>query len=110
MPVVYANAMLTEITAVGSSDDYDQAAAPGAARWTGGVGITVRERLVEVLSADRVDELKETHLELPYAVGRLVVRGDTLTYIWEDATVARAAGSIIHAKLAGRVRVSLENA
>lgn len=106
----YVNATLTAVTAVGTSADYDTPAAPGLARWTGSEGIYVAEEIVETLSPGKVDEVKQTRIEIPYTIGKLVERGDTLTYTYEDAPVARVAGTITHAPLVGRVRVLLENA
>lgn len=109
MSVIYANGQLTKITATGTTDDYDVPGAPGTDRWTGSVGITVRERLLEAISPGRVDEVKETRLELPYDVGKLVARGDTLTFTYEDTEQTATAGTLIRAQLTGRVRVVLED-
>jgi hypothetical protein len=110
MAIPFSNAALTKITSVGSGDDYDQPASTGTDRWTGSVGIYVAEEIVEVLGNERVDEVKQTRLEIPYAVGQLIVRGDTLTYTYEGAQVPRVAGTISRAQLIGRVRVLLEDA
>lgn len=113
----YTNATLTAVTGVGMSADYDTPASSGTTRWTGSAGIYVAEEIVEAISpptatsstSNRIDEIKQTRLELPYDVGKVVVRGDTLTYTYEGASVSRVAGTISHAALVGRVRVLLEN-
>lgn len=110
MSLVYTNATLTKITAVGTSDDYDEPAVAGTDRWTGSVGVTVRGPRLEVLTDGRIDEVIKTSVEIPYDVGVQVVRGDKLTYSYESATHARVAGTIVHAEPAGRVRVLLEDA
>lgn len=108
--IPYVNATLTAIAPVGTSADYDTPATAGTARWTGSEGIYVAEEIVETLSPGKVDEVKQTRLEIPYTTGRLVQRGDRVTYTYEDAPVTRVAGTIAHAPLVGRVRVLVENA
>jgi hypothetical protein len=116
--IPYVNATLTAITPVGTSADYDTPATDGTPRWTGTLGIYVAEEVVETIAtpsatsavSNRIDEILQTRLELPYTVGRLVKRGDTLTYTYEGAAVTRTAGTLSHAPLVGRVRVLLENA
>lgn len=106
----FVNATLTAITAPGTSADYDTPAAAGAARWTGSTGVYVAEELIEVQSPGKVDEVVRTRVELPYDVGRFVERGDVLAYTYEDAPHERVARNITHAKLVGRIRVTLEDA
>jgi hypothetical protein len=110
MTIPYVNASLTAITAVGTSPDYDDPGSPGTARWTGAQGVYVAEEVIETLSPGRVDEVKQTRIEIPYLIGKLVQRGDTLTYTYESASQQRKAGTITHAPLVGRVRVLVENA
>jgi hypothetical protein len=107
--IPYANATLTAITPVASSADYDQLATDGTPRWTGELGIYVVEERREVLGADREDEVLQTRVEIPYAIGRLAERGDTLTYTYENAIARRVAATITRAQLVGRVRVLLED-
>jgi hypothetical protein len=108
--IPYTNGTLTAVTSVGTSADYDDEPTPGTVRWTGSLGIYVAEQDVETLSQDRVDEVIQTRLEIPYNIGKLVRRGDTLTYTYENEQVQRVAGTITHAPLVGRVRVLPENA
>lgn len=108
MSLPYTNATLTAITSVGTTGDYDTPAAPGANRWAGELPVTVVEKIVEAISPGRVDELKQTRVEIPYDTGQLVRRGDTLTFTYEDASHQRRAGTILHARLVGRVRIILE--
>jgi hypothetical protein len=110
MTLPYVNAQLTAITAVGVSPDYDDPGSAGTARWTGAQGVYVAEEIIETLSPGRVDEVKQTRLELPYTIGKLVQRGDTLSYVYEGMATSRKAGTITHAPLVGRVRVLAENA
>jgi hypothetical protein len=103
---------------VGSSADYDQPAIPGTPRWTGSLGIYVADEVKEIIGtstagavvADRIDEIVQTRLEIPYNIGRLVQRGDIITYTYEGESVTRTAGTITHAPLVGRVRVLPEDA
>lgn len=106
----YTNATLTAITPVGTSTDYDTPASAGTPRWTGTLAIYIAEEIIETLSPGKVDEVKQTRIEIPYDTGKLVHRGDTLTYTYEAGTVARIAGTISHAPLVGRVRILVENA
>ncbi len=110
MMLPWTNGTLTKITSVGTSGDFDVPSAPGTDRWTGSVGVTIRERSVETLSPGSVDLVKRTRMELPYEVGRLVVQGDTLTYSYEGVTHARPVDDVLRAELVGRVRVELEEA
>lgn len=109
MAIPYVNATLTAITPPGSSDDYDTPGSTGAARWTGASGVYIAEELIEDQTGDRVDELVQTRVEIPWPVGQLVKRGDTLTYEYEDQARQRVARNIIHAPIVGRVRVTLED-
>lgn len=116
MTIPFSNASLTAINAGGTAEDYDQVATIGTARWTGSLGIYVAEELVQVEGGNlrgsqlAVDEVITTRLEIPYAVGRLVQRGDRLTFTYEDATHTRTARNLMHAELVGRIRVTLEPA
>lgn len=103
--IPYTNASLTAITSPGNAPDYDQPGTAGAARWTGTRGIYVAEDLHEIESPGRVDEIIKTRLEVPYDIGKLVQRGDTLTYTFEGASRTRTAQDLLHAPLVGRVRV-----
>lgn len=107
--IPYVNAALTKITAIGTSDDYDDAATSGADRWTGSVGIYVDDTRGQVISPQRIDEIDQTRLEIPWTVGRLVQRGDTLTYTYQGATETGVAGTLSGDQLVGRRRVLLEN-
>ena len=108
--IPYTNATLTSITPVGTSADYDTPAAAGTPRWTGNLPVYVAEELQETDQAVKVDELVHTRLEIPYSVGRLIARGDTLTFTYEDASHQRVARDIIRAQLVDRVRVILQEA
>lgn len=107
--IPYTNASLTAITAVGTSPDYDNPGSPGTARWTGSQGIYVVEEPVETLSPGRVDEVVQTRLEIPWSVGSLVRRGDTLTFTFKGAQETGIAGTVTGDQLLGRRRVLLEN-
>jgi hypothetical protein len=107
--MTWANATLTAITAVGRSADYDVAAVPGAARWTGSLAVFVVEERDERLGELR-DELVQTQVQIPLDVGQRVQRGDTLTYTYEDVAHERVAGSITRDQLAGRALIVLEDA
>lgn len=107
--IPYANATLTAITPQGTTADYDTPASPGAPRWEGELRIYVAEERRDDLGAETEDEIIITRLEIPHAVGRLVVRGDTLSYTFEGAEQERSAATISRAPLVGRVRVLLED-
>lgn len=104
------NATLTAIAAVGSSGDGYDDPTGGAPRWSGNLGIWVAEEILEEIEGGELNEVLRTRLELPYTVGKIVKRGDRVTYVYEDQPVTRTAGTISHAKLVGRVRVLLEDA
>lgn len=100
--IAYANGTLTAITARGTTADYDVPEALGATRWAGSVGVTVREELLEDLSGGNLTEVKQTRVEIPYPVGSKVVRGDTLTYIYEAALgsiTGSSSGPALNAQL-----------
>ena len=108
--LIYTNGTLTKITATGTSADFDVPATAGADRWTGSLGITVRERHVEQIAGGNLDQIDQTHVILPYTQGLLVQRGDTLAFTYEGNPEVRKAGTIVRSQLAGRVRVDLEDA
>jgi hypothetical protein len=108
MALIYANGTLSRITQAGGGDAYDTDTT-GTDRWTGTIGVTVRERHVEQIAGSRIDRVDETHLILPYAIGLQVQQGDTLVFSYEGATHTRKAGTIVHSQMAGRVRVDLED-
>jgi hypothetical protein len=108
--LIYTNATLTKITAVGTSPDGGDPGIPGTDRWTGSVGVTVRGPRLEQIGSGRIDEILRTSVTLPYDIGIQVKRGDTLTYSFESVTYARVAGTLIHAAETGRIRVLLEDA
>jgi hypothetical protein len=108
MALIYANGTLSRIAQSGGGDAYDTDST-GTDRWTGNVGVTVRERHVERIAGGRLDRVDETHLILPYTVGSQVQQGDTLVFDYEGATHTRRAGTIVHSEMAGRVRVDLED-
>lgn len=111
MTLVYANAVLTKITATGTTADYDVPASAGADRWTGSVDVTIRrDPIVETIGGERLDVVRTTRMEVPYEVGVLIQHDDTLTYSYEGQTWSRKVDDITHAELTGRVRVELEPA
>lgn len=109
MTIPYSNGTLTGITAVGVSDDYDTAATTGTSRWAGSEPVYVAEEILEELTDGRVDQVQRTRLEIPYRTGKLVKRGDTLTFTFESATQTGVAGTLNRAPLVGRVKVLLED-
>jgi hypothetical protein len=106
--LVYENGRLTRIGQASGPANYDEPGTTGADRWTGSIGVTVRERHVEQIAGGRIDQIDETHLILPYSVGAQVQRGDVLEFVFEGATHRRTAGTIVRSQFAGRVRVDLE--
>jgi hypothetical protein len=107
--IPYVNATLTAITPPGASADYDQPATAGTARWTGTAAIYIAEELLQIETPGRLDEIVRARVEIPYNVGRLVQRGDTLAFTYENSAQTGVAANIIHASLVGRVRVLLED-
>jgi hypothetical protein len=110
MALIWTNATLSRIARAGSGDAYDADPVVGPDRWTGSVGVTLRERHVEQIAGGRLDRVDETHLILPYTIGAQVQQGDTLIFSFEGATHTRKAGTIVRAEKTGRVRIGLENA
>jgi hypothetical protein len=107
--IPYRNATLTKITAVGSSDDYDDPAVAGADRWTGSEGIYVDDTRGQILAPGRIDEIEQTRVEIPYAIGKLVQRGDTLTFTFNGTSQTGIAADLSGDPLVGRRRVLLED-
>ena len=114
--IPYRNATLTGIAGGGTLEDFDAPAGADTPRWQGSVGIYVADELSEDRTArndqraSSVSEIVATRLEIPYDIGRLVQRGDTVTYLFENATHQRAARDIIRSEAVGRVRVLLADA
>lgn len=108
--IPYANATLTKIVPLSASDDYEDVATEGTPRWESTVGVYVIDERVELQSGDAVNEVIQTRVEVPWRVGKLIERGDRLTYTDENGDVQeRAAGTLTSTVLAGRVRVLLED-
>jgi hypothetical protein len=109
--LVYTNGRLSKISQAGGGDNYDTDLAAGPDRWTGDVGITVRQRHVEQIAGGRIDRVDEAHLVLPYDVGVQVQQGDLLAFTDDEGfSHVRKAGTTIPAKLTGRFRVNLQDA
>ena len=108
--IPYVNARLTAITAPGTAADYDAPAGAGTSRWTGAAGIYVAEQITEVESPGRVDEVLITRVEVPSTIGRLIQRGDSITYTYDDASRTRTVEDLARAPLVGRVRLALQDA
>lgn len=117
--IPYRNATLTSIAGGGTIEDFDTPAGSDTPRWQGSLGIYVADevseervaRSVRQASGGRVvDELVSTRLEIPYDIGRLAQRGDTMTYSFEGSTHQRAVRDIIRSEAVGRVRVLLVDA
>lgn len=116
--IPYKNAVLTAITAVGTTQDYDVPAQPGVDRWTGSEPIYVSETLTDVQSSrvgdpasgQRLDILVATRLEVPYPIGRLAASGDTVTYTYEGAERVRLINDILLSPLVNRARLVLADA
>ena len=107
--IPYSNAVLTAITGVGVSGDYDTAATVGTNRWTGTSSIYVAEEILEELQAGELNQVQRTRLEIPHGVGKQIKRGDTLTYTYDSGTQTGVAGTLAHAPLVDRVKVLLED-
>jgi hypothetical protein len=107
--LVYENGRLTRISQAGGGDNYETDSATGPDRWTGDVGITVRQRHVEQIAGGRIDRVDEAHLVLPYSVGAQVQQGDLLAFTDDEGSHVRKAGTTIPAKLTGRFRVNLQD-
>jgi hypothetical protein len=109
--LVFTNATLTQIAGPGTSDDYDVPGTPGAARWTGSVGVTIRrDPIVEVQGAQALNVVRATRMEIPYDIGSVIEHNDAVTYTHEGQTLTRRVDDITRAREVGRVRVELEPA
>jgi hypothetical protein len=106
------NATLTVIAPGGTAEDYDYDGAAGTARWTGSLGVYVTglhrddraESVTQVEGGGDVTEVVRIRVEIPYEVGRLVQRGDTLTFAFEGATQQRIVENLVRTPTCGRVR------
>lgn len=110
MTIPYSNAQLVSVEPVAASADYEAEAATGSSRWSGRSGIYVAEKAVEILGEGSIDEVMQTRLAVPHEIGRLIQRGDQLTYIIDAQSVTRTAGTITQSPLVGRTSVLLEDA
>lgn len=109
--LIFTNATLTRIAAPGTSDDYDVPGTPGADRWTGSVGVTIRrDPIVEIQGNQALNVVRTTRMEVPYGVGSVIEHNDALTYTHEGQTWTRRVDDITRAREVGRVRIELEPA
>lgn len=107
--IPYVNATLTKITAVGTHADYDTPATAGTDRWAGTLGIYVDDSRGQILAPGRIDEIEQTRVEIPYQIGKLVQRGDTLTFTYNSQAQTGVAADLSGDPLVGRRRVLLED-
>jgi hypothetical protein len=116
--IPYANATLTEILQPGNAPDWDTAAGAGIARWSGTLGVYVADEVIEqeraatLAAGGQVTGLVKTRVEIPWSVGRLVQRGDTLRWTHNETGVSwtRVVEDITGTRLIDRVRVLVEDA
>jgi hypothetical protein len=104
------NATLTQIAGQGLAADYNDPGTAGTAKWAGSTGIWVADQILQVEGPDKVTEVLQTRLEIPWDVGQTVARGDTLSFTYEGTARNRVARNVIHAPIVGRVRITLEDA
>jgi hypothetical protein len=103
----YTNATLTAVNAAGSGDGSDADPALGAPRWTGTIGIIVDDSRQTLNTPGRTDEIEQTRLEIPWRVGSLVKRGDTLTFTYAGQTQQRVADNLLGEQMMNRRRIIL---
>ena len=93
----YANARLTMVQPPGASEDYDQTASAGTAKWTGELDISVLDEFVDQVAGGVLNRAKVTTLTIPLTAGLRTVAltdGDVLTYIQDGITLARTARAV----------------
>jgi hypothetical protein len=105
-----ANATLTAITAVGTSDDYDDSGTAGSQRWAGSVGAYVVDELIQDTTPGTVTERRRTSLVVPSTVARQIKRGDTITFNYQGVQQARRARDLRITEIVGTARIALEDA
>lgn len=107
--IPYVNATLTAISGGYTGEEYDSTNTPATPAWTGSEPIYVEDRLVEVESPGRVDEVRKTRVEVGYAVGSLVSRGDVVSFVLEGTSLTRTVEDLIRTPLLDRVRLVMED-
>jgi hypothetical protein len=96
MPLPLTNATLTQIAGSGFSPDWDQGSGSDTVRWTGSTPAYVTEvmRAATESAGDplgrgkdaglELSEFKVTRIVVDKDPGKLIKRGDTVTYNWGD--------------------------
>lgn len=90
------NAVLTKIEGGGTSEDWDSPAGADTTRWTGTASAYLDEKILTQVNGNALDEVKQTRLVVPLTQGKMVYRGDTITYTQGSDTFVRTVRDIAH--------------
>lgn len=103
------NARLSEVLSPGSSEDYDIAQGAGTSKWSGDAEALYVEQVLAQASGERLDQAKQTHLQVPSNLGVTVLVGDYVTYTPLDSTAAitRKVREVVAPPMVGVVRLFL---
>lgn len=101
------NATLTKVEATGPSEDYGVAAGPAVSRWTGSANAYLTEKDMTVVggAGGELNLVIADRLVVPYDVGKLVKRNDSVTYAFDGTTFKHRVRDVQLYKLFGTARL-----
>lgn len=106
------NATLTAVHAAGASEDFDQAAGAGAEKWTGRVGVYLRQRDERVPTGQTSSVVISRALIVPASLRVDWTEGDALTLettAGDQTATVRGVEPFPHPTAVGETRLVLED-
>jgi hypothetical protein len=107
-----ANARLTKVAGGGASEDFDQPAGAAAAKWSGDEDAYLVEKLVNSVTPQGLDQLRQDYLVIPAGLAGNVTTDDQVTYLRasDNVTATRKVKQIENHPVAGTCRLYLWDA
>lgn len=103
------NSRLQTVSASGGSEDYTSPpSATLTPKWTGDAEALVVEHVVAVQNGERLDQVKQAHMEIPSNLGVDVAPDDLVTYLDRAGrTATRRVQQVQTPQLVGVIRIFL---
>lgn len=103
------NATLVAVHAAGASEDFDQAAGAGAEKWTGRVGVYLRQREERVTTGHASSVVVSRALIVPGELRVVWEEGDRLDLADGRSAIVRGVEPFTHPTVASETRLVLED-
>lgn len=101
------NARLSAVSSSGGSEDYDlTSSATLVGKWAGDAEALIVEHVVAVQNGERLDQVKQTHMEIPANLGVDVAPDDLVTFTDREGRVGtRRVQQVQTPQLVGVIRL-----